>query len=245
MARMDNFKFKFFVDIYIYHIQPIWNVTYVMYYDNIITCLLCFFPGFDRFTLVWTDSSRVSTDSSLLAFLLLEPSPLQSKCTLVNKTCIVLYFDIILFYIIWNKHFFIKKETSSLLRSNIFLKNTVDTNPRLSPSQFNATDCRLWSTGNDRNQSSVVHSMQMAPSEIAVVQIGQTEYIMKCYHNMVDQIPPKCSLWPWNLWESHCLHQRPHIWNSRTSGASHHQNTRELPLEQKLNFHESSSKPFH
>ena len=27
-------------------------------------------------------------------------------------------------------------------------------------------------------------------------------------------------------------------WNSRTSSASHHQNTRELPLEQKLYFHQ-------
>ena len=31
--------------------------------------------------------------------------------------------------------------------------------------------------------------MQEKPSEIAVVQISGTEYIMKCYHNMVDQIP--------------------------------------------------------
>ena len=30
--------------------------------------------------------------------------------------------------------------------------------------------------------------MQEEPSEIAVVQISRTEYIMKCYHNMVDQI---------------------------------------------------------
>ena len=126
----------------------------------------------------------------------------------------------------------------TILRSNIFLKNTVDTNPRLSPSHFNATGCRLWSTGSDRSQSSVVNSMQMGPSEIAVVQISRTKYIMKCYHDMVDQIPPKRILWPWNQWESHCLHRRPHIWNSRTSGASHHQNTRELPLEQKVNLHQ-------
>ena len=30
--------------------------------------------------------------------------------------------------------------------------------------------------------------MQEEASEIAVVQISRTEYIMKCYHNMVDQI---------------------------------------------------------
>ena len=33
--------------------------------------------------------------------------------------------------------------------------------------------------------------MQMEPGEIGVVQISRTEYIMKCYHDMVDQIPPK------------------------------------------------------
>ena len=76
------------------------------------------------------------------------------------------------------------------------------------------------------------------PSEIAVVQISRTKYIMKCYHDMVDQIPPKRILWPWNQWESHCIHRRPHIWNSCTSGASRHQNTRELTLEQKVNLHQ-------
>ena len=54
----------------------------------------------------------------------------------------------------------------------------------------------------------------MGPCEIAVVQISLTKYIMKCYHDMVDQIPPKRILWPWNQWESHCLHRWPHIWNS-------------------------------
>ena len=57
---------------------------------------------------------------------------------------------------------------------------------------------------------------------------------MECYHNMVDQNPQKRILRPWNQWECHCLHRRPHIWNSRTSGASRHQHTGELPLEQKL-----------
>ena len=79
----------------------------------------------------------------------------------------------------------------------------------------------------------------MGPSEIAVVKISRTKYIMKCYHDMVDQTPPKRILWPWNQWESHCLHRRrPHIWNSRTSGASCYQNTGELPLEQKVNLHQ-------
>ena len=55
---------------------------------------------------------------------------------------------------------------------------------------------------------------------------------------MVNQIPQKRILRSWNQWKSHCLHRRPHIWNSRTSGASRHQNTRELPLKQEQNLYQ-------
>ena len=78
-----------------------------------------------------TDSSPVSTDSSLLAFLLLEPSLLQSKSTLVNEMCIVLYFEIILLHFIWNKYFLIKKNIYKFSEQISSWKNTVDTNPRL------------------------------------------------------------------------------------------------------------------
>ena len=80
--------------------------------------------------------------------------------------------------------------------------------------------------------------MEEEPSEIAVVHISRSEYIMKFYNDMVDQIPRKRILWPWNQRETHCLHQWSHIWNSRTSGASRHQNTRELQLKRKLNLHQ-------
>ena len=80
--------------------------------------------------------------------------------------------------------------------------------------------------------------MEEDPSEIAVVQISQTEYIKKCYHDVLDQIPQKHILRHSNQWESQCLFGLPHIWNSRTSGASRHQNTGELPLKQKLNLHQ-------
>ena len=142
--------------------------------------------------------------------------------------CIVLYFEITLFHFIWNKYFLFKKKTF-INSENKYLcwKNKVDTNPRLPPSHFNATGCRLWSTGSDRSQSSVANSMQKGPSEIAVVQIRRTEYITKCYRNIVDWIPQKRILRPWNQCESHCLHQRPHIWNSRTSCASRHHGAQE------------------
>ena len=146
-----------------------------------------------------------------------------------------LYFDIT-FFSSYLKYFLIRK--TSILRTNIFLKSTVETNPRLALSHFNAAGCRLWSTGNERSQWSVVNSIQEESSETVEVRISRTEYIMKCYHNMVDQIPQKRILRPWNQWEVHCLHRRPHIWNSRTSGAPRHQDTKELPLEQKLNLHQ-------
>ena len=148
------------------------------------------------------------------------------------KYTFFLYFDIILFYLNW-----IFFNYSSILRTNIWLKNTVDTNTMLSPSHFNATGCRLWSTGSDRSQSSVLNGIE-EPNEIAVVQISQTEYIMKFYDDMFDQIPRKRILWPRNQRETHCLHRWPRIWNSRTSATSRHQNTRELPLKQKQNLHQ-------
>ena len=80
-----------------------------IYIYLIITWLLCFSPVSTDSSPVSTDSSPISTDTSLLAFLLLEPSPLQSKCTLVNKMCIVLYFEITLFSFIWNTYFLFKK----------------------------------------------------------------------------------------------------------------------------------------
>ena len=57
--------------------------------------------------------------------------------------CIVSYFEIILFHFIWNKYFVIQKNHLSILRTNIFLKDTVDTNPRLPRliSMPQAVDC--------------------------------------------------------------------------------------------------------
>ena len=107
---------------------------------------------------------------------------------------IALYFDIILFHFIFTIFSKLKKE--SIFKTNVFLKNTVDGLTRLI--SVNATGCRLWSTGSDRSQSSVGNSMQEEPSEIVVVQISRIEYIVKWYHNMVDQIPQKRILRPWN-----------------------------------------------
>ena len=95
-----------------------------------------------------------------------------------------------------------------------FWKNTVDINPGLFPSHFKATSCRLWSTSRFRNKSSVVNSMQEL-SEIAVVQISRAEYIMKCYHDMINQIPQKLNLGPWKnlnpidyMWHLKFAHER-------------------------------------
>ena len=137
-------------------------------------------------SLVSTDSSPVSTDSSLQAFLLLEPSLLQSKSILVNKICIVLYFEIILLHFIWNKYFLIIKTFMNFQNKYLPEKKYSWHQSKASPSYFNATGCRR----------------------------------------------------PWNLWESHCLHRQPNIWNSCTSGvSSHHSAPEGTPAWTKLNLH--------
>ena len=130
---------------------------------------------------------------------------------IVNKICIVLYFDIILFYLV----------------TNIFLikRNKINSRIKYFPSKYSRHRSKAfpiqgfpglismpqavdWFTGSDRSQSSVLNSMHMEPSEIAAVQISRTEYIMKSYHDMVDRIPPKRILWPWNQCDSH-FYPRP------------------------------------
>ena len=75
--------------------------------------------------------------------------------------------------------------------------------------------------------------MQKGPSEIAVVQISRTEYIMKFYRNMVDQIPQKHILWPFTA-----FYDLP--FEIRTRAVRHviMEYTRELLLEQKLKLHQ-------
>ena len=104
--------------------------------------------------------------------------------------CFVFWNHFISFYLNWI-FFYVKRNIFQFWEQIFSWKNKVDTNLRLPPSHFNATGCRLWSTGSDRSQSSVVSSMQEGPGEIAVLQISRTEYMTKCYRNMVDQIPQK------------------------------------------------------
>ena len=82
--------------------------------------IVVFFPGFDRF-IPGFDRFIPGFDKFIPASIPITgtPPPLQSKCTLVNKMCIVLYFEIILFHFIW-KNFLIKQKHLSILRTNIF-----------------------------------------------------------------------------------------------------------------------------
>ena len=159
--------------------------------------IVVFFPGFDRFI--------PDFDRSIPSFERFIPANIPITRTLHLKIQMI-SFSFILFEI---DIFVIKKKHLLIPRTNIFLKNTVDTNSKLSQPHFNATGCWLWSTGSDRSQSSVLNGLEEEPSEIAVVQISCTEYIMKFYDDMVDRIPRKHILWPWNQRETHCLHQWP------------------------------------
>ena len=135
-------------------------------------------------------------------------------------------------------YFFIK--TKFINSQNKYFPEIIDANRWRSTSHFNATGCRLWSTGSGRSQSSVVNSMQEGPSEIAVVQISRTEYIMKFYNGVIDQIPQKRILRPWNQRESHCLH-RDLTFEIRERAARHVIRTRRNSHLNKSNAKPSSS----
>ena len=85
--------------------------------------------------------------------------------------------------------------------------------------------------------------MQNGSSEIAAVQISRTECITKWYRNMVDQIPKKRILRPWNQWNNlgnPIVYIGELTFEIRTPAVRHviMEHTRELSLEQKLNLHE-------
>ena len=150
------------------------------------------------------------------------------------------------FSVFWNhfisfyfiNFFFIYKKNYQFWEQIFSWKNKIDTNPRLPPSYFNATGCRLWSTGSDRSQSTVVNSMQ-GPNEIAAAQISRTEYSTKCYRNMVYQITYQRILRPWNQWEP-IVYIGDLTFKIRARAVRHviMKHTRELALEQNLNLHQ-------
>ena len=75
--------------------------------------IVVFFPGFDRF-IPGFDRIIPDFDRFIPASIPVTGTPpLQSKYTLVNEMCIVLYFEITLLHFIWNKYFFIKKNINS------------------------------------------------------------------------------------------------------------------------------------
>ena len=109
---------------------------------GIITWLRCFFPGFDRFI--------AGFDRFIPASI---PVTGTLPPTIKNISSKKMYFLNLIssFFIslIWNNTI---KKYSAMPRMHIFLKNTVNTNPKLFRAQFNATGCRLWITACDRGQ---------------------------------------------------------------------------------------------
>ena len=85
----------------------------------------------------------------------------------------------------------------------------------------------------------VENRLQESSGEMFVVLNSRTLYIVNYFRDMVDNIHQKRIWLPWNQCGSISLHLRRHIWNSCTSGASRHRDTRELPLEQRPNLHPS------
>ena len=100
--------------------------------------IVVFFPGFDRFIPGFDRlTPPVSTDSSLLAFLLPPPPPpppprpptIQMHISQSNVH--FLYFEITLFHLIWHKYLLSKKTFINCKNKYFCWKNKVDTNPRL------------------------------------------------------------------------------------------------------------------
>ena len=82
--------------------------------------------------------------------------------------------------------------------------------------------------------------MQKEPNKLSVVQISGTECITKCYRNMGDQIPQKRILRP-GINGNPIVYIGDLTFEIRARAAVRHvimEHTRELPLEQKLNFHQ-------
>ena len=114
-----------------------------------------------------------------------------------------------LFYLIWNEYLFNNKIINIYQFSEQIFSWIIQLTPiQAFPCTYVSFQCHRLSTVSHRRwQESVKYCKQHAedPSEKAVVQISLTEYIMKCYHDMVEQTPQQRNVRPWNQWESHCF----------------------------------------
>ena len=81
--------------------------------------------------------------------------------------------------LIWNNTI---KKYSAMPRMHIFLKNAVNTNPKLFRAQLNATGCRLWITACDRSLQNVVNVTQKTLFWIDCLQMSRIRYVLKCIH---------------------------------------------------------------
>ena len=125
----------------------------------IITWLRCFFPGFDRF-IPGFDRFIPGFDRFIPASIPVTgtlPPPPTSKNISSKKMYFLNLISSFFISLIWNNTI---KKYSAMPRMHIFLKNTVNTNPKLFRAQFNATGCRLWITACDRSLQSVVNVTQ-------------------------------------------------------------------------------------
>ena len=124
-----------------------WNAATCNNHNNelrhIITWLRCFFPGFDRFI-----PASIPVTGTL---------PHTIKNISSKKMYFLNLISSFFISLIWNNTI---KKYSAMPRMHIFLKNTVNTNPKLFRAQFNATGCRLWITGCDRSLQNIVNVTQ-------------------------------------------------------------------------------------
>ena len=63
--------------------------------------------------------------------------------------------------------------------------------------------------------------------------------LLNAFTNLVDHSPQKCILHPWHQWESICLHQRLHFWNSdkRVCVMQHNHKGTDSPMNKVQFYH--------
>ena len=143
---------------YTWRLSLIHEAHYICVLPLIITWLRCFFLGFDRF-IPGFDRFIPGFNRFIPASIPVTGTlpPLQSKTYLATKMYFYNLISSFFISLIWNNTI---KKYSAMPRMHIFLKNTVNTNPKLFRAQFNATGCRLWITACDRSLQNVVNVTQ-------------------------------------------------------------------------------------
>ena len=125
---------------------------------SIITWLRCFFPGFDRF-IPGFDRFIPGFDRFIPASIPVTGTLPPTIKNISSKKNVFFKSNFIFFLFHWFE-ITQSRNIQQCPECIFFLKNAVNTNPKLFRAQFNATGCRLWITACDRSLQNVVNVTQ-------------------------------------------------------------------------------------